>query len=129
MIFDESSYVLLLADRTEEVFGLESLLRKLRFTVEIANSPEQAIAQVHRDTPCLVIVHGDRWSHTFMRQLRTLANTDGMMLMFLTDCHAPSWLYQDQNPGFDGFLVKPLSSDILSSLVQSASARQQCLAS
>jgi CheY-like chemotaxis protein len=126
MIF-ESSYVLLLADQTEEWFGLESLLEKLRFTVEIANSPEQAIAKIEQTAPCLVIVQGDRWSHNFMCQLRTLANTDSMMVVFLTDFHAPSWLYQDQNPGFDGFLVKPISSDILSSLVQSASARQQCL--
>lgn len=126
MIFD-SSYVLLLAEQAEELFGLASLLEKLRFTVEIAHSAEQAIAKVSHTAPCLMILQGNRWSSTFVQELRTLANSQRMMLVVLTDCHAPSWLHQDQNPGFDGYLVKPLSSDVLSSLVQSASVRQQCL--
>jgi CheY-like chemotaxis protein len=125
MILD-SSYVLLLAEQAEELLGLETLLERLRFTVEVADSAEQAIAKVSHTAPCLMILQGNRWSHSFVRELRTL--TDHTMLVALTDYHAPSWRHQEENPGFDGYLVKPLSSDILSSLVQSASVRQRCLA-
>lgn len=56
--------------------------------------------------------------------LRTIADTFDIILLALDDCHAPRWNYQDHNPGFDGFLVRPLSGDILTSLVQSAHIRQ-----
>ncbi|NDJ18097.1 response regulator [Myxacorys almedinensis] len=128
MIFD-SSYVLLLSQWLDELHGLESLLERLKFEVQIANSIEHAISWVRQTPPCLIILHGNDWSEPLLQRLRAIADAESITLVILTDCHMPRWLYQDQNPGFDGFLVKPLSSDILSSLVQSASARQRCLAS
>jgi AmiR/NasT family two-component response regulator len=59
-----------------------------------------------------------------VNQFRSLADTCGITIVALTDVHAPSWLRQEENPGLDGFLVKPLNRDILSSLVQSAWIRQ-----
>lgn len=128
MIF-ESNYVLLLSQRRDELYGLESLLGRLKFRVQIADSIEHAVATVRQAPPCLVILYGNDWSELPLQRLRAIADSESITLVVLTDCHMPRWLYQDQNPGFDGFLVKPLSSDILSSLVQSASARQRCLAS
>lgn len=122
------SYVLLLSQQTEDLHGLESLLGGLRCVVEIVTSPDQAVDRVHRNPPCLVIVQGNYkiWSQKLVRKLRAIADDDNITLIALTDAHAPSWLRQEENPGFDGFLVNPLSSDVLFSLIQSASARQLC---
>ncbi len=123
-----SSYVLLLLQKTEDLHGLESFLGRLKCAVEIVTSPEQAVDRVHHSPPCLVIVQGNYriWSQKLVRKLRAIADVDNITLIALTDAHAPSWLHQEENPGFDGFLVNPLSSDVLSSLIQSASARQLC---
>lgn len=95
--------------------------------VTIASNEEQAIAQVNQYRPFLVILAGDHrsWSRTLLRQLRTFGHRP-ITLVALTDFHAPSWLTQEENPGFDGFLVSPISSEVLSTLVQSAHTRQVC---
>jgi CheY-like chemotaxis protein len=123
-----SSYVLLLVQQTEDLHGLESLLGRLKCAVEVVNSPDQAIDKVTQNPPCLVIIQGNykSWSQKLVRRLRAIADADHITLVALTDSHAPSWLHQEENPGFDGFLVNPLSSDVLFSLIQSASARQLC---
>lgn len=122
------SYILLLVHQTEDLHGLESLLERLRCLVEIVNSADQAIERIHQDPPCLIIVQGNQrnWSQGLVHKLRTIADAANITLVALSDSHAPSWLHQEENPGFDGFLVKPLSSDVLFSLIQSASARQLC---
>ncbi len=122
------SYVLLLSQQAEDLHGLEPLLGRLRCSVEIVTSPDQAVDRVYRNPPCLMIVQGNYkiWSQKLVRKLRAIADVDNITLIALTDAHAPSWLHQEENPGFDGFLVKPLSSDVLFSLIQSASARQLC---
>jgi AmiR/NasT family two-component response regulator len=127
MIF-KSSYVLLLSKQIDELHGLASLLGRLNCDVQIADSVEQAVFKVSQSPPCLMILHSNEWSEPFLQNLRTIADADSITLVVLTDCHVPRWAYQDQNSGFDGFLVKPLSSEVLSSLVQSASARQWCSA-
>jgi CheY-like chemotaxis protein len=126
-----SSYILLLVHQSEDFHGLESLLERLRCPVEIVSSPNQAVDRIRQNPPCLVIVQGNHsnWSQSFVRQLRTIADADNITLVALSDSHAPSWLHQEENPGFDGFLVKPLSFDVLFSLIQSASARQLCRSS
>jgi AmiR/NasT family two-component response regulator len=125
----QSNYVLLLAPQTEELHGLESLLVEMRYSVKIAHSAAQAIANINQEPPCLVILQEDPWLQPLIHQLRSIADADRMTLVVLTECHSPSWLYQEQNPGVDGFLVKPLSQDVLFSLIHSASARQRCLSS
>lgn len=123
-----SSYILLLAQQTEELHGLDSLLKRLKCAVEIVSSADQAIDHVRHSPPCLVILQGNHksWSQGLVRKLRVIADADNITLVALSDSHAPSWLHQEENPGFDGFLVKPLSGEVLFSLIQSASARQLC---
>ena len=125
----QASYVLLLAPHTEELHGLEALLAQMHCTVKIAHSADQAIANVSQEPPYLVILQENLWVEAFINQMRSLADGDRMTLVVITERHSPSWLYQEQNPGIDGFLVKPLSQDILFSLIHSASARQHCLSS
>ncbi len=98
----------------------------LRCSIEVVNSVEQAMVRVSQTPPYLVILTGSRqnWSRTLVSQLRDHVNASNVTIVALTDVHAPSWQHQEENPGLDGFLVKPLSVDVLASLVQSAWARQ-----
>ncbi|MGG6295955.1 hypothetical protein ACQ4M4_16320 [Leptolyngbya sp. AN02str] len=121
-------YVLVLEQSSEDLQMLRSLLERLSCAMVVTNSADQIVLTAREETPCLVILGGNQqsWSHGLISTLRDLAKTS--MIVALTDSHAPSWLPQDENPGLDGFLVKPLSGDVLSSLVQSAWARQTCCA-
>lgn len=125
----QSSYILLLAPHLEELHGLEALLAQMRYAVEIAHSADQAVAKVTQEPPCLVILQENPWMQGLIHQLRSIANANHITLVVITECHSSSWLHQEQNPGVDGFLVNPLSQDVLSSLIHSASARQRCLSS
>ncbi|MEY3298763.1 MAG: hypothetical protein RLZZ597_2023 [Cyanobacteriota bacterium] len=93
----------------------------------IAHSADQALTQLRQGKPCLVILvdhHSQSWSHTLVRHLRqTLPATD-MTIVALTDSTSPQWNHTEDTPELDGFLVKPLSLDIVKSLVESAHARQ-----
>jgi DNA-binding NarL/FixJ family response regulator len=121
-----SSYILLLAKQPQTLSVLTDLLKQNSCPVAITLSEEQAINHTLKSPPFLIIVVGDRknWSRSLLGELRSQANAHQITLVALTDFHAPSWIYQEDNPGFDGFLVNPISSDILSSLVQSARTRQ-----
>jgi CheY-like chemotaxis protein len=122
------NYVLILAQQSNDLALLESLLDQLSYSVAIATSEAQAMAQVKAETPCLVILAGSSqvWSSELVDEIRNSVSDHGTTIVALTDCNAPSWLPQEENPGFDGFLVKPISSDVLSSLLQSACAKQLC---
>lgn len=126
MVFPSSTYILLLAPQIEELQGLESLLQQVAFEVEIVDTADQALAKASQHPPCLVILQEHFRSDTTIHKLRTIANADRMTLVIVTETDSPSWLHQDQHPEVDGFLVKPLSSDVLFSLIHSASARQYC---
>lgn len=123
-----SGYILLLAKQPHRLRMLVTLLGHFNYGIEIARSEEQAVVQTVQQPPFLIILVGEHqtWSRQLMRELRAHANAHRITLLALTDFHAPSWIHQEENPGFDGFLVSPLSSDILSSLVQSAYTRQIC---
>ncbi len=120
------SDILLLAKQPHEARILASLLRQSSYSVASTSSEAQALAQITRKPPFLIILTGDyhTWSQTLLGELRTYANMHRITLVALTDFHAPRWMHQEENPGFDGFLVYPLSSEVLSSLVQSAHTRQ-----
>ncbi|WP_146141208.1 hypothetical protein [Stenomitos frigidus] len=126
-----SSDILLLAKQPCEIHVLASLLRYSNYSIASATSEEQALAQMSHQVPFLIILAGDHqnWSQALLQELRTFANRHRTTFVALTDFHAPRWMHQEENPGFDGFLVSPLSSEVLSSLVQSAQTRQAfCLA-
>jgi CheY-like chemotaxis protein len=125
-----ASYVLILGQKTADLSRLESLLGKLKCAVQTATSMESALDQLTQEPPCLVILQEAEsgWSAQSVQQLRAAANVKHITMVALTDRAAPSWRHQDDNPGFDGFLVTPLSRTVLRSVVQSASVRQLCLA-
>ncbi|MBD0335113.1 MAG: response regulator [Cyanobacteria bacterium Co-bin13] len=119
-------YILVLDTQRQESGGVHSLLTQLRCPVFIAGTAEQALAKVHQGPPYLVILIGDgqNWSKPLVAQLRQGASAAKMTIVALTDSTSPRWGHQDDNPGLDGFLVKPLSGEVLTSLVESALAKQ-----
>lgn len=121
-----SCSVLVLAPPADDIRVLESLLRRLQCQTIVARSPEQAIAQVHEAFPCLVILAGQQ-SHRIASELRSTQNSSSATIVALNDFHTPNWDFEDHS-GLDGFLVKPMTSDVLTSLVQSAKVRQTCQA-
>jgi CheY-like chemotaxis protein len=128
-----SGYVLVLAQAVDEPSILESLLGHCNCSVVVAYSPDQAMHYLRARLPDLVILMEPQSHYTapFVKRLRVVADqqhASNTMIIALTDVNAPSWLPHDENPGFDGFLVKPLSCDILRSLVQSAWIRRVCCA-
>lgn len=125
MVFP-STYILLLAPQIEELQGLESLLQQIALDVEIVDTADEALARVSQSLPCLVILQEHLRSAATIHQLRTIAQPDRLTLVIVTETDSPSWLHQEQHPDVDGFLVKPLSSDVLFSLIHSASIRQYC---
>ncbi len=118
--------VLVLATPFDDVRGLESSLRRLKCQTVVARSTEQAIANVHQASPCLVILAGQQHRLSMIAsQLRNVADFGSATIVALSDFHAPNWAHQEDF-GLDGFLVKPMTSDVLTSLVQSAWVRQTC---
>jgi AmiR/NasT family two-component response regulator len=122
------NYVLVFDQHLDDLKIIASLLEHLRCPVVMASSLEQVIATAIQAHPSLVILGGSsqNWSSALVNQLRNLTQTSATTIVALSDCHAPNWLPLEDNPGLDGYLVKPLSGDVLTSLVQSAWARQTC---
>lgn len=120
-----SCSVLVLAPPADDIQVLENLLSRLQCETVVARSPEQAIAQVHETVPCLVILAGEQSHQTIASKLRNTENSSGATIVALSDFHLPNWDFEDHS-GLDGFLVKPMTSDVLTSLVQSAKVRQTC---
>ncbi|MGF1498895.1 MAG: two-component system response regulator, partial [Elainellaceae cyanobacterium] len=118
-------YVLVLEQQSEDAHSLKLLLEPLRCPLVIASSPEQAIARLNHSTPYLVILIGNHqsWPPALVAQLRQAADAVGSTIVALTDYHAPNWPSQEENRLFDGFLVKPLDEEVLTSLIQAARAR------
>lgn len=121
-------HVLALDLELDDLRILQNSLRHLSCSVILAESAEQAVDQARHAFPYLVILAGDRqnWSRSFVSQLRLVLKVSNSTIVALTDCHAPSWSPEEEHPGLDGFLVRPLTNDVLDSLVQSAWAKQAC---
>ena len=123
-----SDSILLLTKQPSKIHILIALLRNSKFSVLIATSETHAAQQVIQFQPFLIILAGahQAWSRDSLNELRNQANSHHTTLVALSDFHAPNWVHQDENPCFDGFLVNPISHEILLSLVQSAHTRQIC---
>ncbi|TVP69563.1 MAG: hypothetical protein EA342_03060 [Leptolyngbya sp. LCM1.Bin17] len=125
-----SGYILVLDPERREFRDAHALEADLQYPVFVASSTEQAVNQVKQAPPCLVILVGDNyqdWSQPLIDQLRQSSRTKDMTILALTDSTSPQWQYREDNSGVDGLLVKPLSQDILRSLMASAFARQACI--
>lgn len=94
----------------------------------VTDSTSHMLQVVSEAPPCLVILAGghQHWSTAIVNQLRSITGFGASTIVALTDIHAPTWPRQEDNPGLDGFLVKPLDREVLTSLVQSAHVRQTC---
>jgi AmiR/NasT family two-component response regulator len=119
-------YVLILDEqqKTAQKADLPHISDKYSFVV--ASSAEHAVEAAQKVHPCLVILVGqDRhWFENQVRVLRHSSTTPSMTIVALTDSTAPHWSASQEALELDGFLVKPLTDDILVSLVQSAIIKQ-----
>ncbi|MGD1907643.1 MAG: hypothetical protein ACFB0C_16875 [Leptolyngbyaceae cyanobacterium] len=93
-----------------------------RFAVFVASSFEQAVVKVSQVAPCLVILAGDdqAWVKAKVHTLRQSTQANQSTILALTESAHPKWERQEATPDLDGFLVKPLSVEVLTSLIQSA---------
>jgi DNA-binding response OmpR family regulator len=99
---------------------------QLQYPVFVADSAEEAVNQASQVPPCLVILVEDdvqKAGRGLIKQLRGRFHPGDMTILALTDAGSPQWDHYDDIPGLDGLLVKPVSHDIVSSLVESACAR------
>ncbi len=95
--------------------------------VFMASSFEQAVEQARQSAPCLVILAGDdqRWVQTQVHTLRQSTQAHQATILALTESTRPNWAPHEENPDLDGFLVKPLTSEVLTSLIQSALIKRE----
>ncbi len=91
-----------------------------------ATSVEHAVEQAQQKNPCLVILVGENqsWFEHQVRVLRQANQSPSMTIVALTESGSPRWHSTDRQLDLDGFLVQPLTDDILVSLVQSAMIKQ-----
>lgn len=120
-----NGYILMLGHRLGADLTLQSLSTQVEGPVFVAQSAEQAVARIEQGIPYLVILSGTdkNWAPAFIHRLRETVKPLGTTIVALTESHEPSWSPQEEHPGIDGFLVKPLSQDVLHLLVESAVAK------
>lgn len=122
-------YILVLDPERHGNRDVHPLEADLQYPVYVASSTEQAVKRVRQAPPCLVILVGNNfqdWSPPLVSHLRQNTYTADMTIVALTDSTSPQWNHQEDYPGLDGLLVKPLGPDVLRSLVESAFARRVC---
>lgn len=120
-------YILVLDPSPGHHCDAHPLEMQLQYPVFVASSPEQAVDRALKTPPSLVILVGDdaqNWSAPLVAQLRQKTGVANLTIVALTNSSSPQWNYLEETPGLDGFLVRPLSSEILNSLVESAFARR-----
>lgn len=115
-------YVLLLGAGCEASKPVQNLLQQRHCPVFVARSVEQAVARVEQGSPYLMILSGthQNWSPMLVHQLRQQVRSAEVTIVALTEFSESSWLPHEDYPDIDGFLVTPLSYEVLTSLVESA---------
>ena len=118
-------YILLLDQQCGVDMIVHSLSNHVGGSVFIARSAAQAVARIEESIPYLVILSGtyQSWSQAFINRLRETVKPLGTTIVALTRSHEPTWSFQEEHPGIDGFLVEPISKDVLHLLVESAAAK------
>jgi DNA-binding response OmpR family regulator len=127
MVAIDSGYILVVDPQRHEMPTFPPTRLDFEYPVFVVNSTEQAMGRLDQGFPCLVILiidDGQDWLWSFIEKLRQITAARAMTIVALTDATSPEWHYSEDMPDVDGFLVKPLSLDILKSLVASATARQ-----
>jgi len=122
-------YVLILDPNERSHPDGSGVYAQLNRPVYVAVSLDQAVAQAETNPPCLVILMGSddhpHWTQPLVRRLRQVNRTLHTTIVALTDSGSPHWDHQEDSPGVDGFLVRPLSDDVLRTLVESAFVKHQ----
>ena len=97
-----------------------------RCSFVVASSAENAVEQAKQINPCLVILVGENqtWFEHQVKALRQSNAVPPLTIVALTESASPRWQREPEGLALDGFLVKPLTDDILVSLVQSAIIKQ-----
>lgn len=119
-------YVLVLDERQRHPNQLDFPATAGRYDYIVASSATHAIETARRINPCLVILVGENhgWLRDQVHALRCSVKTPPLTIVALSESTSPRWLSSKEMPELDGFLVKPLTDDILVSLMQSASIKQ-----
>lgn len=104
---------------------IQSLSNQVEGSIFVAYSADQAVARIEQSIPYLVILSGTNknWPPALIDRLRETVKPLGTTIVALTKSHEPSWPVQEEHPGVDGFLVEPISQDVLHLLVKSAVAK------
>ena len=121
-MFTSRRYVLLLESSGEAYHPVHDLLKQHACPVYVACSTAQAVARIDQSLPYLMILAGGHqdWSPGLVHDLRERVHSAEVTIVALTELgelrHAPSEDY----PDLDGFLVKPRSDEVLTSVLESA---------
>lgn len=118
-------YILLVGQPRETGSPVRSFLRQFKAASVMVSTVDQALTHVQQHAPYLVILSEPQThcSPDLMHRLREITRPAGTTIIALTEPNDPRWSPQEDYPGLDGFLVKPLSPDVLSSVVASALAK------
>ena len=119
-------YVLVLDEQQRWLQQTDLPLVSEEFAFIFAASAEHAVEQTRQSAPCLVILVGEdhAWFKNQVHALRHSSRTTSMTIVALTESTSPKWQPEKDTLDLDGFLVKPLTDDVLTSLVQSAMIKQ-----
>ena len=126
------NHILIVGYQSELLVAAQSLAQALNRSIVVTTSPHQAVAQAQTDRPYLVILSGDegqRWSWQVAREIRQSIYPHHVVIVSLTASSDHSWPLPDEidaHPEIDGIFIAPLSADVMSSLSESAIAKQQC---
>lgn len=119
-------YVLVLNE--QERYTQRSQLSHLsgNYSFIVADSADHVVEQARQMNPRLVILVGENpiWLENQVKALRQSAQTSPMTIVALSESGSPKWQSADKASDLDGFLVQPLTDDILVSLLQSAMIKQ-----
>ncbi|NER79249.1 MAG: hypothetical protein F6K42_06635 [Leptolyngbya sp. SIO1D8] len=119
-------YVLVLDEQQRWLHQTDLPLVSAQCPFVVALSVEHAVEQARQVAPCLVILVGENhaWFRNQVHALRHSARATPMTIVALTESTSPSWQTERDMLDLDGFLVQPLTDDVLTSLVQSAIIKQ-----
>ncbi|MEL6159099.1 MAG: hypothetical protein AAFQ40_13280 [Cyanobacteria bacterium J06623_5] len=133
-------YILVIGQSSREMLSAapavsQTITQALNCPVVTMTSPVQAVEKAQVNPPYLVILSdddGQTWTPNIARQIRQSVGSRSVVIVALTTSSECSWPLSDNSEthaGIDGFLVEPMSSDILCALHESAIAKKHCLQS
>jgi len=121
-------YILVVGRPYKELVAAKAIAQALNCAVVAVASPQQAVAKAQLNPPYLVILLGDErqtWAPQIAREIRQSVEPERIVIVALTTSSEPSWQLKENSAEIDGFFVKPISPDVMSTLRDSAIAKKQ----